>query len=304
MTVAGACVLVGVDFSDASRRALDHAISLCLKLDAELLLLHAWNPTGWIPDSEMAEGSGDWLEAAEQLARARLEDWGERARRAGARVVTRLEAGAASRCITEVARAHEPTLVVVGRRGHARLAHVLLGSVSERVVHRACCPVLVVPGETATEDSPQRLLVGVDFSPASRDALDAAVRLARDLEARGGLVLVHAHPGERELWLESGVEIAHRGKWPDDQEALEKWAAPRLAPGVGMDARFVDRPPETALVEIARSARCDWIVVGVQGRSALAELLIGRTADRVLKLADRPVLAVPATVASPVRIDT
>lgn len=304
MARARPCILVGVDFSEASRRALDHAISLCVKLDAELLLLHSWNPTGWVPEPEMAEGGEGWLDAAQELARARLEDWGERARQAGARVETRLEAGAASRSITEIARTQGPMLVVVGRRGRASIAHVLLGSVSERVVHLACCPVLVVPRETASAEPPQRLLVGVDFSRASRDALDTAVRLARDLEARRGLVLAHAYPGERELWLESGVEIAHRAEWPYDQEALEKWAALRLVPGVKMDARVLDGPPETALVEVAKSAHCDWIVVGVQGRTALAELLIGRTADRVLKLADRPVLAVPAPAASPGRATT
>jgi nucleotide-binding universal stress UspA family protein len=110
---------------------------------------------------------------------------------------------------------------------------------------------------------------------------------------------VHAYPGERQLWLESWSELAHRGKWPYDQEALESWAAPRLAPGVEMDARVVDAVPETALVELARSAHCDWIVVGVEGRTALADLLIGRTTDRVLKLADRPVLAVPCTASPP-----
>jgi nucleotide-binding universal stress UspA family protein len=302
MIAAQARIVVGVDFSDASRTALEHAISLSVKLDGELVLLHSWNPTGWVSEPEMAEGGEGWLDAAQGLARVRLEDWGERARQAGARVETRLEPGAASRSITRVAGEHRPTLAVVGRRGHARLAHVLLGSVSERVVRLAPCPVLVVPKDTATAEPPERLLVGVDFSRASRDALDVAIRLARELGARRGLVLAHAYPGERQgerqLYLEGWSELAHRGKWPYDEEALENWAATRLAGGVEMDARVVDGRPETALVEIAKSARCDWIVVGVQGRTALADLLIGRTTDRVLKLSDRPVLAVPATPAS------
>ena len=143
-----------------------------------------------------------------------------------------------------------------------------------------------------------RIVVGVDFSRASRDALDVAIRLGRDLGARRGLVLAHAYPGERQLYLEGWSELAHRGKWPYDQEALENWASPRLASGVEMDARVVDGPPETALVELAKNTHCDWIVVGVQGRTALADLLIGRTTDRVLKLADRPVLAVPSSTDS------
>jgi nucleotide-binding universal stress UspA family protein len=302
MAMTRACILVGVDFSDASRRALDHAIPLCIKLDAELVILHSWNPTGWVSEAEMAEGGEGWLDAAQELARARLEVWGEYAQRAGARVETRLEPGAASNSITRIAGELRPTLVVIGRRGRARLAHVLLGSVSERVVRLAPCSVLVVPKDTDTAEPPKRLLVGVDFSPASRDSLDVAIRLARDLKARRGLVLAHAYPGERQLWLESGTEIAHHAKWPYDQQALEDWVAPHLTPEVEIDTHIVDGPPETALVEFAKTTRCDWIVVGVQGRTALAELLIGRTTDRVLKLADRPVLAVPAPTASPGKV--
>ena len=160
---------------------------------------------------------------------------------------------------------------------------------------QATCPVLVVPRDTVTAEPPERLLVGVDFSLASRDALDVAIRLARDLGARRGLVLVHAYPGEQQLYLAGWSELARHAEWPYDQESLESWAAPRLVAGVKMDARVIDGPPETALVAAAESTRCDWIVVGVQGRTALADLLIGRTADRVLKLADRPVLAVPST---------
>ena len=247
----------------------------------------------------MAEGGEGWLDAARELARARLEVWGEYARRAGARVETRLEPGPASRSIIRVTGQHKPTLAVVGRRGRSRLAHVLLGSVSERVVRRASCPVLVVPKGTATSEPPDRLLVGVDFSLASRDALDVAIRLARELGARRGLVLVHVSPGEQELYLEGWSELVHRDKWRYDKEVLETWAARRLTAGVEMDARVVDGRSETALVEVAKNTGCDWIVVGAHGRTALAELLIGRTADRVLKLADRPVLVVPSAAASP-----
>ncbi len=54
---------------------------------------------------------------------------------------------------------------------------------------------------------------------------------------------------------------------------------------------------EALLMEAAKRAGCGWIVLGVHGRSALAARLIGSTTDRVLKLADRPVLAVPPPTA-------
>ncbi len=55
------------------------------------------------------------------------------------------------------------------------------------------------------------IVAGVDCSRASRDALDVTVRLARDLGALRGLVLAHAYPGERQLWLENGSELAWGG---------------------------------------------------------------------------------------------
>lgn len=296
MKVSEPCILVGVDFSEGSRRAVDHAAALSAKLDAELLLLHAWNPTGWVAEPDVSEAGEAWLDSAQESLRARLQEWGQSARRAGLRVSTRMEAGAASRSIAEVARERRASLVAVGRRGHARLSHVLLGSVSERVVHLAPCPVLVVPGENAAAGKlPERLLVGVDFSSGSRDALDAAVRFARGLEVPRGLVLVHAYPGERELWLANWSELACRARWPHDQQELESWAEPRLGTGMKMKARVVDGRTETVLLELARSEQCGWIVLGVRGRTPLAALRIGSTTDRVLKLADRPVLTVPPT---------
>jgi nucleotide-binding universal stress UspA family protein len=189
--------------------------------------------------------------------------------------------------------------VVVGRKGHAGLAHVLLGSVSERVVSLAPCPVLVVPEETETAGPPQRLLVGIDFSNASRKALDAALRLGSALEASRGLLLVHAYPGERELWLQNWSELVYRGKRRDDRAALENWAEPARKSGLSVEAEAMEGQAETLLIEAARRAGCGWIVLGVHGRSALAARLIGTTTDRVLKLADRPVLAVPPPAASP-----
>ena len=293
MTVENRCVVVGVDFSEASRAALDHAIPLAVKLDAELLLFHAWNPTGWGMGRETPEAAAAWLNAARESTEAKLERWAETTREAGARAASRLEAGAASRLLGEAARRHRAELMVVGRKGHAGLAHVLLGSVSERVVSLAPCPVLVVPEQTETAEPPERLLVGIDFSNTSRKALDAALRLASALETSRGLLLVHACPGERELWLQNWSELVYRGERRDDRAELESWSEPARRSGLPVEAEATEGQAEALLIEAARRGGCGWIVLGVHGRSALAARLIGSTTDRVLKLADRPVLAVP-----------
>lgn len=289
-------ILIGVDFSKPSAGALEHGIALATRLHAELTLLHAWSVQAWSParwgGPELAVVGQTWLDDARESAQRELDGWGNRARRSGLVVRTRLEPDAASRALSEASQRFD--LVVLGRRGHAGLAHVVLGSVSERVVRMASCPVLVVPEESAAAHVvPRRLLVGIDFSDASREALESAEGLAEALQA-GALVLLHAFPDERELWLESWSEVAE-GRWPYDQAALEEWAAPARGRvrSLAIDARVAKGRTESVLVETARDLECDWIVVGVQGRTALAAMLMGATTDRVLKLADRPVLAVP-----------
>jgi nucleotide-binding universal stress UspA family protein len=292
-------ILVGIDFSKASEQALGYGVTLAKKLDSDLLLLHAWNPTVWAADPDVPEEAGTWVAEVRRSVRHRLEGWAERAREAGCRVLTLIESGPASRVVTDVALARGVRLAVLGRHGNARLAHVLLGSVSERVVRLGACPVLVVPAE-AREGAPripERLLVGVDFSRTSRRAFEVARALATDLGARG-LLLVHVAPGERELWLENWSEAIHRERLPDDASLLDAWARAARRTGLAIETEVVEGRAEPVLLERARTAGCDWLVLGVRGRTAVAALM-GSTTDRILKLADRPILTVPSPVERP-----
>lgn len=288
-------MLVAVDFSQSSRLALEGSLPLCRKLGAKLLLVHAWNPGGWVDDPELAQESSSWLARALEAARKRLEDWADSARASGLEVETLLEPGRASQRIPAIAQSRSVELTVLGSQGRAGLEHASLGSVSERVVRLGRCPVLVIPRTDVPFDAPRRLLVGIDFSLGSRQALDVALRLARQLGAARGVLLAHAHPGERETWLESWSELAYQKDKPYDAPELERWVPP--ASDVPCAIQAVEGRAELALLELARAESCDWIVVGKEGHGLLASLLLGSTTDRVLKLADRPVLVVPSPAA-------
>lgn len=290
------CVVACVDFSPASRRAVEIATAVSARADAPLHLLHVWNASHLTGSEEAAPQLASWIGDRHGVLSAQLETWAAEARKGGGDVSSHVAEGVASRVIPDFARTAKADLLVVGRRGSANLAHVLLGSVSERVVHHAPCPVLVVPQKTHTSRSPNRMLVGVDFSRASKRAYGAALRIAAQLGASRGLVLLHIRPGERELVLQNWSELlAHRGEYLHDWAALERWSKVPERGHLPIESHVLEGSPEQLLMKTAEAQACDWLVVGLQGRTAWAELLIGSTTHRILKLADRPVLVVPVS---------
>jgi nucleotide-binding universal stress UspA family protein len=136
-------LLVPVDFSDASARALETAIGLARKFRARLHLLHCY-PVYPLPHTDgvpLPEGlDRDLRRAAQQ----RLSEWGEKANAAGVSVVEHLSPDPPVDAIVELAEEIGADWIVMGTRGLTGLRHVLLGSVAERAIQHAPCPVLSV----------------------------------------------------------------------------------------------------------------------------------------------------------------
>ena len=135
-------ILVPIDFSQDSEDAVGCAIGLAQQFQARLTLLHAI----YVPEAaevnlaaylEKIESESARLMAAR---RKRVEDAGVAA---GSLVVR----GVPSHRITETAQEQQADLIVMGTHGRTGLRHMLIGSVAERVVRHAPCPVMVVPRE-------------------------------------------------------------------------------------------------------------------------------------------------------------
>jgi len=136
-------ILVPIDFSAQSERALQYALALARKTRAKLTLLHVVEPIG-TPDflyyPLMVEN-----EKLAKAARERLEKTCARAKIQPAlldRVLVR--SGVAFNEIADAARTLHADLIAIATHGYTGLKHVLLGSTTERVVRHAPCPVLVV----------------------------------------------------------------------------------------------------------------------------------------------------------------
>lgn len=137
-------ICCAVDFSEASRLAMIEAADLAKGCGAQLTLLHVHEPAVKAAAEVLVASSAPFDLASVDVARD-LAVWKTEAeRRATTAVKTAVVTGDPVSEILRYARAHGVDLLVVGTHGRTGLRHVVLGSVAERVVRQAPCPVLVV----------------------------------------------------------------------------------------------------------------------------------------------------------------
>lgn len=135
-------VLVGIDFSEASRRALTQGAAWADRFGVPLVAMHVLqSPAPMLPEAQFALPDPDWLHAMETHALEQLDLWLKPHPGAVAKVKW---GGPAEELVSE---ADKETLLVVAKVGHSALERLLFGSTAARVVRLAPCDVLVVRTE-------------------------------------------------------------------------------------------------------------------------------------------------------------
>jgi nucleotide-binding universal stress UspA family protein len=139
-------ILLPTDFSDSALQATRYALELAKRFGARLHLLHVIeDPFLYLPifDSSPRPSRDEF----ERYAQERLENWILPSDAEGVELVFRWVHGPPFVRILEDAREHDVDLIIVGTHGHGLAHHLLVGSVAERVVRKAPCPVLTVRPE-------------------------------------------------------------------------------------------------------------------------------------------------------------
>ncbi len=144
-------ILVSTDFSAASERAIDYALSLAKKLGASVHLCHCAPETdpglAGLVSPGMRTAAVAFVQQAMELsnaAHAELETLAARKRDLGVPLTTGMIEGDPADAIVAAARSLHSDLIVIGSRSRPGVRHLLLGSVAEKVMRGAHCPVLVV----------------------------------------------------------------------------------------------------------------------------------------------------------------
>lgn len=185
-------------------------------------------------------------------------------------------------------------LLVVGARGQGGFLGLRLGSVSQRVLTHAPCPVIVVrtPEGDTERDGDDRIVVGIDGSRMSRTALDWSLQEAAWRST--GLVAIHAwtpiraNPGLLESALPSFQDFEGAARsLLDDELHRSRQGGPR----VEVESRAVRSGAAAALVEASRHHAL--VVVGTRGRGGITGRLLGSVSQQVAHHAEAPTAVIP-----------
>jgi len=142
-------VLIPTDFSDTAAAAAEYGCELAARLGARVTLLNVFSPgIVALPDAVYAP-TEDELEMLAHAARSHLASLAFGLARAGLHIDVAAVEGVPSEAIAEWAATHDVAMIVIGTHGRRGLSHALLGSVAERVVRTAKCPVLTVGRDAA-----------------------------------------------------------------------------------------------------------------------------------------------------------
>jgi nucleotide-binding universal stress UspA family protein len=283
-------VLVAVDFSEPARAAFNHALVLSRTHNADLTVLHA------VPRDRSFESHAH--ERIAMIAALR-----QAAEAAGVRFEVSVQHGDPAGVILLHARARRPDVIVVGTHQRSGFDRFRLASVAETVTLQATQPVLVVPASPGGKSAESAMsfnsaLVAIDFSAASISAVERALSLGN---ANGRVTLVHVVPS---VSLASASRYTYHLSEPDYQRLLARDAWRRLQETLSATvktsrkvyARVASGDPSTEIARIAANVDADLILVGVTSRGAIGRRIFGSTAARVIRMAGRLVLAIPARV--------
>jgi nucleotide-binding universal stress UspA family protein len=289
-------ILCPTDLSEVAPGALAHAAALARFHEAEVELAHVHETL--IPGPAGAPTHPPWAVLDPEL-RGRVHS----ALETLAALATDVPVHVAvyeGRIVPEIlarAATWPAHLVVMGTHGRGGFERWVLGSVTERVLRKATCPVLTVPPVAPAPASAgppfRRVVCGVDFSAPSLAAARHALQLAAEVGAALTLVHVvewpvHDEPNARP----AGFDV------PEYRRYLERDALDRLHCLVGDDQRarveqrIAGGRPWREILRVVEERHADLVVMGVRGRSAVDLALFGSTTHHVVRGASCPALVV------------
>jgi nucleotide-binding universal stress UspA family protein len=290
-------ILCPVDFSEFSIYAYEYAQSLAWHYKAALSLLYVLlspKPIEWwnaYPDSYEESRRKDHDDVERQL-----QEFANRHTRTEIRqqclVQEATQEGSVTDSILSQAEAQAVNLIVMGTHGLRGFDRLMLGSVAEKVLRRAGCPVLTVrrPAHhviSAVRDPEpvhlKKMLLCADFSDPAHRASKYAFSMAREYGAE--VTVMH-------VLEDISRSKDHQSGTAEVTKQLEEYIAPEASNGCNVTVMVRSGKPYQEITQFALDSQIDLVFMGVRGHGSLHTVLFGSTTHRVIQLGSAPVLTV------------
>jgi nucleotide-binding universal stress UspA family protein len=288
-------ILLATDGSEDAALATRAAADLSSTTGSELYVVHAWEftaPYSAYPGEILKNYRRSNEQAAQELLTrqvARIEEMG------GTVTGALLRQGPPIDEILSFAEELHPGLVVIGSRGLGSVGSLLVGSVSEGVVHHALCPVLIVRGGQKAW-LPQRIVIGDDSSDPATRAGELGAVLAKLFGIGAILVRAYEAPPEPIGGWNGQDRIKLDEARLQKERALDRRTKALEAIGESrLESRLIEADPTLALLLVAEEKEEEKtiIAVGSRGLGAAKRLMLGSVSTKVLRAARGPVLLCP-----------
>ena len=285
-------ILCPIDLSDFSRPVLAHAAALSRWYRAEVTVLHVFAAV--MPPATLGTYPAWMLQIPEarNSITSELQSLLEPFTTAGAPLDLHVAEGDAAAEIVRHASELQADLLVMGTHGRGGFDRFALGSVTEKVLRKAPCPVLTLPpGAAATNAAVEyhNIVCPTDFSPSSKTGVQWALSLGRMTNAMVTVLHVVETPTDDEGKAHTQQEAAS-----DDaaERALRSLVAEHIHAGGRVTEVVAYGKPYREILRTASECDADLIVIGVRGRGPVDLTVFGSTTNQVVRRATCPVMTV------------
>jgi nucleotide-binding universal stress UspA family protein len=290
-------ILVPVDFSEPSKKAVTFGLTLAGQFNANLILAHIVPESSAfvyaIPTQLLEVQKDQYAKAAVEIRNLVPSEYASRLN-----LQTMVKIGNIEQELLGIVRDESIDIVVMGTHGRRRLSRWFIGSVTEHMLRHVPVPVLTVSHAEAEKHAIglvalNRILYATDLSESSSIGLNYAIELARGAGAQ--LTVMHVIDEEdRMLWGPAVIAHLDRAKLVAElRQKLNDFVKQEKASGVPIEALLVEGKPFRKIVEIAEDRKMDIIVLNLQSKSMVERALLGSTAERVVRMARAPVVSIP-----------
>jgi nucleotide-binding universal stress UspA family protein len=295
-------ILVPIDLSRPSLKAIPYALAISRQFGADVHLLHVTDVAQQPPPTLLTLALVPQSEWNQRLMK-RLQALANKYSTDGNVSALEPRTGTAYEEICAVARELKADLIVIATHGYTGYKRMFLGSTAAQVVQHSPCPVLVVrqhlrhwngAGDLRTRTGFElaRILVPTDFSECSLIAFEYGVQLARDFNAELRLMHVinpHAYPFGDEYVALDPAQLMRETEYAEQKQRRSMAARAKTRYSV----RVIHGSPAVEVCH-ATNEDVDLIVISTHGRTGLGHLLIGSVAEYVVRYAHCPVLVIPS----------